>query len=197
MRSLLTRSAIALLIVGTVVATSSFAVTLVRMNLGDMVSRADRIFSGTVIEAHSGTVQAGGGDMPVMIYKVAVDDSFKGTFTEIKAKKIAEITMLGKLAPVARDGVQRFDHFDGIPILSVGRNYLLFQSRPSAIGLSSTIGLGQGNFQVAGKGPDAQVENEFGNAGLFAGMEIVGAPARGPVSYSFMVEQIRAQLGGQ
>ena len=73
MRSSVIRSAIALLIVGCVTATSTFAVMLVRMNLGDMVGRADSIFSGTIIGATSGTVKAGGASPDTRSYRVAFE----------------------------------------------------------------------------------------------------------------------------
>ncbi len=197
MRPVALRSVIALAIVGLVAASSAFAVTLVRMNLADMCDGAGRIFSGTVIEAKAGTVQAGGGELPVMNYKVAVDDAFKGEFTEIKGQKIAEITMLGKFSPAKANGIVKFDPIPGLPVLEVGSSYLLFQTEPGTSGLSTTTGLGQGWFKVSGKDDKAYVVNGFDNTGLFAGMEVAGAPARGPISYSFMVEQIRAQLGAE
>ena len=197
MRSFLTRSAIALMLAGCVAASGAFAVTLVRMNLADMCEGSGRIFSGRVIEAEPGTVEAGGGQLPVMHYKVAVDEAFKGDFAEIKGERIAEITMLGKFTPPSVDGMVRFDPLPGLPVLEVGSSYLLFQTEPGSAGLSTTIGLGQGWFRVSGKDDKTFVVNSFDNSGLFAGMEVAGAPARGPISYSFMVEQIRAQLGAE
>ncbi len=189
------RSVIILSIIGLVAASSAHAVTLVRMNLADMCEGAGRIFSGTVIEAEPGTVQAGGGELPVTIYKVAVDEAFKGEFTEYKGQKVAEITMLGKPTSPELEALAKFDPLPGLPVLELGSSYLLFQTEPGQAGLSTTIGLGQGWFRLSGKDDKAYVVNGFDNTGLFAGMEVAGAPPRGPISYSFMVEQIRAQLG--
>ncbi len=213
MRPVALRSVIALAIVGLVAASSAFAVTLVRMNLADMCDDAGRIFSGTVVEANSGKIQAGGGELPVMTYKVVVDDALKGEFIEIKGqriggingqkqnegkvKRVAEFTMLGKFVPPGVEGMARFDPLPGLPVLEVGSKYLIFQTTPGSAGLSTTIGLGQGWFRIGGKDDKAFVVNGFDNTGLFTGMEVTGAPARGPISYSFMVEQIRAQLGAE
>lgn len=197
MRPTASRSVIALSIIGLVAASTAWSVTLVRMNLADMCDDAGRIFSGTVIDAKAGKIQAGGGELPVMTYTVAVDDGFKGEFTEVKGQKFAEFTMLGKFTPPQAEGMVKFDPIPGLPVLEVGSSYLLFQTEPGSAGLSTTIGLGQGWFRVGGKDDKAYVVNGFDNTGLFAGMEVAGAPARGPISYSFMVEQIRAQLGAE
>lgn len=173
---------------------SSWAVTLVRMNLEDLCLRADRIFSGEVIGVTSGTLEAGGGELPFTEYTLAVDDAFKGEFPELEGKRIARITMLGKFRPVERDGQVRFHPLQGLPTLAVGERYLIFQSRPGALGLSSTIGLGQGKFSITGKGDEARAVNEFGNAGLFTGMDAPGAPRQGPVPYSLLAGRVRAQL---
>ena len=48
----------------------------------------------------------------------------------------------------------------------MGREYLLFTTRPSQVGLSTTIGLGQGAFLIDDAGKEELTANAFGNMGL-------------------------------
>ena len=52
------------------------------------------------------------------------------------------------------------------PSSSVGHDYLLLTTPPSPIGLSTTIGLGQGSFQITGKAGQEMATNEDNNLGL-------------------------------
>ena len=71
-----------------------------QLNLGELVQRADYIYRGTVISVSSGSVAVGGGQLPVTIYRLRVDETFRGEFTEVKGIRITEIRTLGKLTPV-------------------------------------------------------------------------------------------------
>ena len=55
------------------------AATLLPMNLGDLCHRADRIFQGTILHIKTGTVTAGGGEIPTVHYTVEVGEPFKGS----------------------------------------------------------------------------------------------------------------------
>jgi hypothetical protein len=178
------------------------AATVIQMNLGDMVDRADKIFRGTVLEVREGTVQAGGGELPIVTYRIRVDEAFKGTFEEVKGLQIAEITMLGKLKVTNTSPVRRSADILDLPRLDVGQDYLLLTTASSAIGLSTTVGLGQGRFEVQGKPGQETVVNDNENLGLFNGMDATGfgagvdsLPEGGPLPYNSVAAVIRNLVG--
>ena len=172
------------------------AATVLQMNLEQMVGRADRVFRGTVLDIREGTVQAGGAELPVVTYRVRVEDSFKGTFDQVKGMQVAEIRMLGKLksgssSAQAHSPAPLID----LPRLEVGRDYLLLVTPHSSIGLSTTVGLGQGCFQVTGKPGQELAVNLNQNLGLLNGMGgsslAANEPAKGPLPYSVLADLIR------
>lgn len=177
--------------------------TLQHFDLGQMIHRADKIFRGTVLDAVSGTVQAGGGDIPTITYTILVDEAFKGTFEEVKGQRITKITMIGKIAPRQVGNAIHFSALPDLPRLSPGSDYLLFATAPSSIGLSTTLGLGQGCFELLKKSEqELQAVNGFNNLGLFKSTRTESfaatgpqLPVSGPVSYSLLAGQIRAELG--
>jgi hypothetical protein len=182
------------------------ATTLRSMNLEGLVSRADKVFRGTVLQARAGTVEAGGGRLPIVTYRVRVDESFKGSYETMKGILVAEIKMLGRTDPVRSGKYQRNPVLRDVPVLKVGGTYLLMTTHPSRVGLSTTVGLGQGAFLITGKGEQAQAVNAFQNANL-GGSEDLAAGAdphafaaarasRGPIAYSELASQIRALVGG-
>jgi hypothetical protein len=98
-----------------------------------------------------------------------------------------------------------------LPEFRVGQQYLFALTRPSAIGLSTTVGLGQGLFQLRGGEGREEAVNQVNNAGLFDDALAAAAPnARaaapagssagagrgvGPMPYADLVNEIRARLG--
>ena len=181
-----------------VAASSSWALMLEHMQLGKMCDNAQRIFSGTVIEISSSKVEAGGGMLPTVTYRILVDDTFKGDIPEVDGKRIAEVRMLGKAEPRQAGPYQSLDALKELPVLEMGRAYLLFTTQPSAIGLSTTVGLGQGCFHVLGRGDKTEVVNAYDNVGLLAADEKrAGEPARGPLPYDLLAERIRAHVGAE
>ena len=71
------------------------ASTVVRfMNLEQMCRSAGRIFRGTVVGVTEGTVQVGGGQLATVVYRIRVDEAFKGTFEQIKGERIATLQMV-------------------------------------------------------------------------------------------------------
>jgi len=145
------------------------AATVQQLNLEEMVDRAGRIFRGTVLDIREGTVQAGGAELPTVTYRIRVDEAFKGTYQTVKGLQIAEITMLGKLKPNQNAETRSLPLID-LPKLEVGQNYLLLTTTPSAIGLSTPVGLGQGTFRVTGKPGQEVAVNLNQNLGLLHGM---------------------------
>lgn len=175
------------------------ASTVLQMNLAEMVGRADLIFRGTVLDARENTVQVGGGTLPVVTYRIRVDDEFKGTFQEVKGVPVAEIKMLGKLKSASSGSVRSLGPLAELPRLEVGQEYLLLTTPRSAIGLSTTVGLGQGRFVLQGKRGQEVALNGNHNRGLFRGMDTgpsgVGSTPEGAVPYAVLADLIRDIVG--
>ena len=182
--------------------TAPQASTVMQLNLDEMVRRADRIYRGTVLSVGAESVAAGGGQLPVTVYRLRVDEAFRGDFPEMKGVRIAEIRTLGKAAAVRVGTVKSAVVLPRMPELEVGRSYLVLGTRPSAIGLSTTVGLGQGLFQISSVGKDEAAVNDVNNAGLFRGMAapparsarqaIEGAGAGGgAIRYADLADRIR------
>jgi hypothetical protein len=161
----------ALLVFAFVAFCSSLSATnVLQMNLQEMVNRADRIFRGTVLDVREGTVTAGGGELPVVTYRIRVDEALKGTFEEVKGVQIAEVRMLGKLKPGQNSSVRTLVSIPDLPQLQVGHEYLLLVTPRSSVGLSTTVGLGQGLFELQGKDGQEVAVNGNKNYGLFLGI---------------------------
>ena len=184
-----------LVLTGLLVSTAAVAVTLERFTLDKMCGRAEKIFRGTVLTAVPSHMDVGAGVIPTMLYTVRVDEAFKGHFEETKGVRLVEIRMLGKSAPTRHGDAVRFPALPELPSLSVGSDYLLFSSPASKIGLSATIGLGQGCFEILEKDGIAHAVNGFDNAGLFSAEKSALVPTEGPVPYTFIADQIRSELG--
>jgi hypothetical protein len=164
------------------------ATTVLQMTLDDLASRADRVFRGSVTAAEPGTVEVGGGTLPTVTYGVLVEERFKGDYPSSNGKTVVTITMIGSLKPGGEivNAQRRMDALPALPELKVGENYVLFTTRPSAMGLSTTVGLGQGSFKIH-LSPEGEelAANELNNAGLF----------NGPVPYTTLARAVRAALG--
>ena len=170
------------------------ATTMLQLNLDEMTARADKIFRGTVIGVEEGTIEAGGAELPAVTYRFRVDELFKGEATQVKGDEaVIEIRMIGSLVHSKPDenGNLKFSPFRDVPRLNEGGDYLLFTTAESSIGLSVTVGLGQGAFKVSpvdGADNEFQAVNEFNNAGL-------GLNGAGPGGYVELSTQINALLG--
>jgi hypothetical protein len=173
------------------------AALLKQMNLQELAGNADRIFSGTVIEVDKGTLEVGGGRLPTVTYRVAVDTAFRGAFTDKNGQKIADLRMVADPGPMRSGPLVRFSALPKMPEIARGQRYLFFTTVPSAAGLSTTVGLGQGCFRIIGNPGEEQLANEFDNLGLFRGMSATGVPEKGPIAYSDLVQRIRALLRGK
>ena len=172
------------------------ATMLTQMNLKELATRAERVFRGTVVAVESGTVHAGGSDLPTTTYRLKVAESFKGDYAITKDDvAFVEVRMVGaKGDATTPDGLRHFSVFRDVPHLEMGREYVLFTTRPSAVGLSTTVGLGQGAFRIVDAGKEEQAVNAFNNAGLRRGLARTTLPASGPVSYPELAAAIRAVL---
>lgn len=167
------------------------AATAMQMNLAQMINGSDKVFVGTVIDVTESRVQGGGGELPAITYKFQVDDTFKGDFEEIKGVKYTEVTMIGRIKNIK----ERKHPITDFPLLYEGEQYLLVVAPAGPIGLTTTMGLGQGSFTLTG-GSDSKVAlNGANNVGLFSGMN-VGFPDGVAISYNDLAALIRDIVGG-
>ena len=171
------------------------AATVQQFNLEQMVDLALRIFRGTVLSVKEGTVQAGGAALPTVTYRIRVDEAFKGAYQEVKGLQIVEITMLGKLKQSDTTTTRPLPLID-LPKLQVGQDYLLLTTAPSAIGLSTMVGLAQGTFRVTGKPGQELAVNLNNNLGLLDGVPgapvgIDGTTESGPLPYDTLATLIQ------
>ena len=133
-----------------------------QMALGEVCAKADKIFRGTVLSVTEGKVAAGGGFLPTVTYRLKVVDAVQGEFQTKGDGQYAVITMF--LSPKAPNGKPYID----MPVMQEGRDYLLMTTRPSAIGLSTTVGLGQGAFAISGKADAETAIDGLGNSYNYA-----------------------------
>ena len=159
------------------------AALVMKMELGDLVGNADKVFRGTVLTKEPGTVSMGGSEFSTVVYTVRVDDALKGNFGD---KPVLTLTMLGNLkTDVTSGNIKRLSTLDMNPDLQVGSDYVLFTTAPSSVGLSTTVGLSQGLFRIFNDANGRELTaNGLGNEGLFGG----------PVSYSEFKAAISAEI---
>jgi hypothetical protein len=165
------------------------ATTMLQMDLAELADRAGRIFRGTVVDVEQGTVSAGGGELPAVTYRFKVEELFKGEADLVKGDDaMIEIRMVGSIKETVPVGdYVRLNTFRDVPKLEMGSDYLLFMTPESAIGLSVSVGLGQGAFRVISIDKVDYAVNAFNNGGL-------GLDSTGPVAYSELGAAIRAFL---
>lgn len=173
-------------------ASTAYATITAQMNLEQMVMQSERIFVGRVISITESRVAMGGGELPAVTYRLAVSESFKGEYDEIKGERFADVTMVGTLKQVLA-GKHPITDF---PVLTEGTEYLLFVAQPGPSGMTATMGLGQGCFHVSGADTARVAMNLVNNTGLFSGMS-TGLADGQAVSYSELANMIRGIVGGE
>jgi hypothetical protein len=191
--SMKTRSAMRVyslaLLVALLAAVPASAATVLQMNLDGLVERSGSIYRVTVVSVEPGSVSVGGGELDTIIYGLQVVELLQGDVDDGgKEAPYVEITVLGDLKDEsAANGTRHLAQLPQAPRLEKGGDYVLFTTPASAVGLSTTVGLGQGAFKIY-DGPDHQelAVNELGNLGLFSG----------PVTYTALADAIRARVGG-
>lgn len=183
----------ALLALCLLAAPAAQAVTVQKLGLGQMVERAGTIAAVTVLDARAGTVRLRGGELPVTVYSVRVEEALVGSLPLRDDGRTAELTFLRNPGTVEMRGLLHRSNLPELPNLRVGGRYLLLATTPSLAGLSAPIGLEQGVFRLGGKPGVEIAENGLGNAGLFTGVESF-APAgwsAGPIPYDQLTAAIR------
>ena len=133
--SRLTSRALALFCVFSSLLGSSLLASQVRLvNLEQMTQRAARIFSGRCIETRVENDPALGRDVTVATFRV--QRAVKGVSGDtVTVRMLSGGTSLG-------------DEPAGVPHFNRGDEVVLFLYGESSLGLSSTVGLGQGSFKV-------------------------------------------------
>lgn len=186
--------AVALVVaLGLAAAPAADAVTVEHLTLDQMVSRAGSGFLVTVVGARQDTVRAGGGELPVRVYRLRVDDPIKGSFSGGDDGRHVEIRFLAAGGAEQRRHLLRYTPLPELPTLRVGGRYFLLLTPESSIGLTAPVGLAQGTFRVTGKPGSEQVVNGLDNAGLFRDVESL-APAgweRGPIDWTDFAATVR------
>ena len=162
------------------------ATTVLRLNLEQMVSRAGNVFRATVLDVRGGSIEVGGGKLPTTTYTLRVEESFKGSFE--KEGATVEVTIVGsiKREPVLIGNRHKFSALPEVPRLDIGSDYLLMTTTPSAAGLSTTVGLGQGAFTIFTRNRQELAVNAVGNANI---------GHSGPMTYAQLASDIRAIVG--
>jgi hypothetical protein len=194
MRALRHWSAAAVVSAAVLFASDVSASMLVRhLSLQQMCAAAGRIFRGTVVGVTEATVPAGGGQLRTIVYRLRVDEAFKGSYEVIKGQRIATLQMVQPAKRAQVGPVRHLAVLDGQPSFAEGHDYLILATTPSAAGLSTTVGLKQGAFKVAGKTGQETAVNGNDNVGLAAGPGLEAA--RGPIPYTALRDSIRRFLG--
>lgn len=176
-----------------------YPASVAQFNLAQLTDHAQRVFRGKVVDVIPGSVEAGGGRIPTLTYKFHVEQAFKGEFRTVKGIAFAEIRMVGKAKTVTRGNVRSVSPFE-LPALTTGQSYLIFATAPSGVGLSTTVGLGQGRFEIRGAGEKETAVNERGNRMLFSGMSTAAlraTPREGPLAYSELAAEIQSLVAGR
>lgn len=153
-----------------------------KLTLDGLSAKADRIFRGTVTGITYGEVQAGGGRLPTVTYRLQVKEALAGK----PGYGLISLTMLAERKSPVQHGNARREKLLELPELKEGQEYLLFTTRPSQVGLSSFVGLAQGCFAISARGDKEFALNGVNNAGL-------GLAAAGPVEYQELATKIRAR----
>ncbi len=169
---------------------SAQASMLERLSFDDLSSRADKIFRGRVIDVEQGTKAIGGGEIPIVTYRIRVAEMLKGSADlEKDGRQVMEITMAGSIKnESANDGLMHFSIFRDVPKFERGREYVLFMTPRSSAGLSTPVGLGQGAFDILTTAKEDMAVNQFNNIGL-------GVSEGEPMSYESMREAVEESAG--
>lgn len=185
---------VAILALVPLAASPAQAVTVEKLDLGRMVERAGSVTTVTVLSARPSTVRLRGGELPVTVYSVRVDEALAGALPRHDDGRTAELAFLRNPGPTeTRGGLIHRSNLPELPNLRVGGRYLLLTTTPSLVGLSAPVGLEQGVFRVVGKPGAETAENALGNAGLFTGVESFAPEGwtAGPIPYDQLTAAIR------
>jgi len=134
-------------------------------NLTQLIAESDSIIAGVVRSVTDGIDEKG---VPYTEVTILVSDAAKGS-----VQKDAEYTFrqFGLLKPRTMPNGRQYIAISpaGFPRWQRGESVVAFLYKPAAhTGLQTTAGMAQGKLTLI----NGQLANEFGNAGLFDGVEI-------------------------
>ena len=134
------------------------AATIRPTNLVTLLQESEAILLGSVSDVTDGIGEYG---LPYTEISVGVEESIRGnvsgtyTFRQIGLKVVR---------PTSDDAQTMMPAPEGMPKYDVGQRVLIFVGPQATMtGLRTTVGLGEGKFDVGG----GRAENEFSNAGTF------------------------------
>lgn len=143
------------------------AMKLMRQNLTQLITESESILSGTVKSVTDGIADNG---VPYTEVIISVHSVAKGNVSEKSEYTFRQFGLLEprtmpnghKLLAVAPEGFSRWRE---------GETVVVFMHKPaSRTGLQTTAGMAQGKLSLV----NGRLINDFGNAGMFDGVEIDG-----------------------
>lgn len=166
------------------------ATLLEALAIDDMVTRSEVVFRGTVIDVQQSNMAIGGGEIPTVTYRLRVEEMLKGSADITKGdERYMEIRMVGSLKDkTVKDGIAHLSILKDVPRLNMSSDYVLFMTPRSSAGLSVTMGLGQGAFNIVPTDKEDLAVNQYNNLGLGVGND-------GPVSYNALKAAVVAAAG--
>ena len=169
------------------------ATMVLQMNIEDLTERAGLIFRGTVLDVVPGTVSVGGGELPTTTYNFQVGEILKGDDSDYMWKggeAYIAVTMVGSIKGSQNDGeLSHISPLPAVPVLDTSRDYLMFTTTPSSVGLSTTVGLAQGLFEIQVIDKQENAVNGNNNLGLFDGTAVKSIRS-GPLPYEALVDEV-------
>jgi hypothetical protein len=183
----------AILALSLLAAAPAQAVTVEKLDLGQIVEQAGSIVIVTVLDARPSSVPVGSAELPVTLYSVHVEEALAGALPLAEDGTASILRFLRNPGTVERDGLLHRSNLPELPRLRVGGRYLLLTTTPSLVGLSAPVGLEQGVFRLTGKPGAETAVNGLGNGGLFTGIESI-APVgwdSGPIRSDVLTSLIR------
>lgn len=146
-------------------ASPAYAIQLVQQNLTQLISGSETIISGQVTKVADGFTDNG---IPFTEVTIAVSGAAKGSKPK---QETYTFRQFGLLSPRTMDDGSRYLGVspDGFARWTEGEIVVAFLNRPAKLtGLQTTAGLAQGKFALR----DGKYVNQFGNQGLFEGVQI-------------------------
>ena len=170
-----------------------------KMNLQSLCDSAGTIARVEVVAVEEATVPVPDGEMPVRVYTLNVRDALKGVSEADRERGTFTLTMLDAARlPRTKSGgnLQHIAVLPGLPVLEPGGEYLLLTTVPSAGGLATTVGLGQGLFHIVpGAHGVERVRNDLDNIGLLDGMAAPKSISTSALTYGQITTLIRNAVG--
>lgn len=160
------------------------------INLEQLVSKADAIFSGRCISAKEETIKSDQFPSGIVTtrYFFQVEKSIKGA--AVAGKEFSFAVTGGSKPKEGQPAVM------GMPRFSEGKDYLLFLTSESKLGVRAPIGLWHGKFDVVEEGGKMVVKNRYDNKNLFMGVPTskmtkgVSSSSSGPIPLDDFVKII-------